>query len=405
MPRPKRDQLPAGISRRASGGYQAQAWSPVERRRTSRTFATLAAAKSWKRDMEQAFERGVRTGAQSPRLRAYATRWLADAESGAVRTRSGEVYRPSTLRGYRQALDDVVLPALGAKRLSEITRGEVYRLVQRLTREGRKPSTVRNVLLPLRAIFRDALAAEIVHRSPCAGLALPVDRGRRERVIAPADVTVMLATLPDRDRALWATAMYAGLRRGELMALRWPEVDLTASKLRVERSYDPVAGTFGPPKSRAGLRIVPIPPVLAGHLTAHRDRADEKRQPLVFARSTLAGRRRGPDGPFNDSAVMARARKAWTDQGIEPASLHVFRHTYGTLMIAARQTPKEVQTYMGHSSITITFDRYGHLFPAAEEASAVALQAYLDTAEAERVAAEDAASAGETATAVDGTPR
>jgi integrase len=392
MPRPKRDQLPPGITRRPSGGYQAQAWSVVERRRTSRTFLTLAQAKAWKRDTEQAYARGVRTGAAAPRLRDYATGWLADAESGVRRTRSGEVYRPSTLRGYRQALDDVLLPALGPKRLSEIRRGELHRLVQRLTREGRKPSTVRNVLLPLRAIFRDAMAAEVVHWNPCTGLALPVERGRRERVIAPGEATVMLATLADRDRALWATAMYAGLRRGELMALRWAEVDLMAGRLRVERSYDPVARTFGPPKSRAGLRVIPVPAVLRDQLQAHRDRADEKHQPLVFARSTLAGRRRGPDGPFNDAAVMARARKALEDQGILPASLHVFRHTYGTLLIAAGETAKAVQTYMGHSSITITFDRYGHLFPAAEDASAAALQTYLDAAKAERDAAEDAAS-------------
>lgn len=295
------------------------------------------------------------------------------------------------LRGYRQALDDVLLPALGPKRLSEITRGELYRLVQRLTREGRKPSTVRNVLLPLRVIVRDAMAEELVYSNPCAGLKLPVDHARRERVIAPAEASVMFATLADRDRALWTTAMYAGLRRGELMALRWTDVDLAAGKLRVERSYDPIARTFGPLKSRAGVRFVPVPADLRGQLQAHRDRTDEKHQPLVFARSTLAGRRRGPDGPFNDSAVMARARKVWTDYGIEPACLHVFRHTYGTLLIAAGETPKAVQTYMGHSSITITFDRYGHLFPAAEEASAAALQRYLDAAKAEEHAAEDAA--------------
>jgi integrase len=348
------------------------------------------------------YARGGRTGAAAPRFRDYAAAWLADAERGVRRTRSGEVYRPSTLRGYRQALDDVLLPALGPKRLSEITRGELHQLVQRLTREGRKPSTVRNVLLPLRATFRDALAAEIVHWNPCTGLRLPVDRGRRDRVIAPGEATVMLATLADRDRALWATAMYAGLRRGELMALRWTEVDLVACSLRVERSYDPVARIFGPPKSRAGLRVVPVPAVLRDHLQAHRNRADESCQPLVFARSTLAGRRRGPDGPFNDAAVMARARKAWEDHGIVPASLHVCRHAYGTLMIAAGETPKAVQTYVGHSSITITFDRYGHLFPAAEEASAAALQTYLDATKAKQDAAEDAAADANTHASVDG---
>ena len=101
----------------------------MERRRASRTFPTLGQAKAWKRDTEQAYARGARTGAAAPRLRDYAICWLADVEGGVRRTRSGEVYRPSTLRGYRQALDDVLLPALGPKRLSEIRRGELHRLV------------------------------------------------------------------------------------------------------------------------------------------------------------------------------------------------------------------------------------------------------------------------------------
>jgi integrase len=285
-PRPKRDHLPAGITRRASGGYQAQAWSATDRRRVSRTFPTLSAARTWKRETEQAFALGARTGAQAPRLRDAAREWLDGAEKGAVRTRSGEAYRASTLRGYKQALDVTLFPALGPRRLSEITPGDLHRLVQRLSRDGHKPSTVRNALLPLRAIFRDAVAAELVHRNPCAGLRLPVDRSRRDHVVAPADATVLLATLPERDRALWATAMFAGLRRGELMALCWSDVDLDAGKLRVERAYDPVAGLVGAPKSRAGLRVVPIPSVLGEQLATH------EREPTSSAsRSRSHGRR------------------------------------------------------------------------------------------------------------------
>jgi integrase len=390
-PRPKSDSLPAGITRRASSGYQAQVWSPIERKRLSRTFQTVAAAKAWKRDTEQALARGVGHGANAPLLRDAAERWLADAASGVVRTRSGDRYKPATLRGYEQALRSRIVPELGHLRLSEVRRGALGRLARAMLADGMSASTVRNALLPLRSIFRDALASELVYVNPCVGLELPAVRGRRDRVVQPADASLQIATLPERDRALWATAMYAGLRRGELMALRWSDVDLARRRLRVERNYDPVARAMVEPKSRAGLRVVPVPDVLAGLLEAHRARSRPERQPLVFARSSLAGRVRLPDGPFNDTAVSARAKRAWLSQGIAPVTLHECRHTYASLLIAARLSPKEVQTYLGHSSIAITFDRYGHLFAGGEAASADRLQAYLDGAEADRVAAAGAA--------------
>jgi integrase len=161
------------------------------------------------------------------------------------------------------------------------------------------------------------------------------------------------------------------------MALRWSEVDLGAGVIHVNRSHNPESGSTGEPKSRAGNRRVPIPPVLRDYLDEHQARA-RPGQLLVFARSALAGRRRGPDGPFSDSGLSQRARKAWADHGLQPITLHECRHTYASLMIAAEESPKALQTYLGHSSITTTYDRYGHLMPAAEVASANRLQRYLD---------------------------
>jgi integrase len=116
---------------------------------------------------------------------------------------------------------------------------------------------------------------------------------------------------------------------------------------------------------------------LRDHLVEHRMRCDPQ-QPLVFSRWSLGGRRRGPDGPFNASAIYQRARRNWEPQGIGTISLHDCRHTYASLMIAAGENAKALQTYLGHSSITTTYDRYGHLMPGAERESADRLSAYLD---------------------------
>jgi integrase len=96
--------------------------------------------------------------------------------------------------------------------------------------------------------------------------------------------------------------------------------------------------------------------VLREHLLDHRVRTDAS-QPLVFARLTFAGRRRGQDGPFSETGVAQRARKRWRSAGLQPLTLHDCRHTYAGLMIAAGVSAKALQSYMGHSSITTTYDR------------------------------------------------
>jgi integrase len=382
-----KSELPPGITRRPSGRYQAQVFFAGENRRASKSFDRLADARAWKRDTEVALARGVLGARNGPTLRQAGAEWLAAAHDGAVRNRSGQHYRPSTLRGYEHALEDRLYPALGATRLREIRRGALNKLVGKLQAEGLSASTVRNILMPLRAIFRHAIDLELVTVNPTAGLALPQDRGRRERFATAAELGVLLTALPVRDRPLWATAAYAGLRRGELMALRWSEVDLGAGVIHINRSHNPEVGSTGEPKSRAGTRRVPIPPVLRDYLIEHSLRA-RPGQPLVFARSTLDGRRRGPDGPFSDSGLSQRARKSWERQGLQAITLHECRHTYASLMIAAEESPKALQTYLGHSSITTTYDRYGHLMPAAETASANRLQRYLDGGTAAETAAE-----------------
>ena len=122
--------------------------------------------------------------------------------------------------------------------------------------------------------------------NPTTGLELPAVEGRRERIASPAEAEALLAALPERDRAIWATAMYAGLRRGELLALRWEDVDLAAGVIHVERSWDAKEGVVAP-KSRAARRTVPIAGVLREHLVQHTLRSG-RRGGLVFGTSAVA---------------------------------------------------------------------------------------------------------------------
>jgi integrase len=142
-------------------------------------------------------------------------------------------------------------------RLSEIQRRDVQRLADVMLAEGLSASTIRNALMPLRVIFRRAVEDGNVAINPCEKLRLPAVRGTRDRIASPEEAAKLIEALPEKDRGLWVCAMYAGLRRGELMALRIEDVDLASGVIRVERSFDPKERTFVEPKSRAGKRNRP----------------------------------------------------------------------------------------------------------------------------------------------------
>lgn len=202
--------------------------------------------------------------------------------------------------------------------------------------------------------------------SPCHGLRLPAEQGKRDRIATPGEAAALIAALPERQRPLWATAFYTGLRIGELQALDWIHVDLDANVLRVERSWDRKAG-FIAAKSGAGRRAVPIPRVLRPFLAARK---------LEAGGSGLVFRTRYGN-PFQPSNVRRDARRWWEKAGLASITPHDCRHTYASLMIAAGVNAKALSTYMGHASIKMTLDRYGHLMPGNEAEAAQLLDGYL----------------------------
>jgi integrase len=339
-------------------------WSPRDQRRIRKTFSTLAAARAWRIDSLSALGRGEMS-TSSTTLRQAAAAWVEGARSGAIRNRSGDRYKPSAIRGYEEALRLRLLPDLGGAKLSEIRRADVQALVDRLLADGHGASTIRNTLLPLRVIFRRALVRGEVAVNPTTGLELPAVRGQRDRIASPKEAAQLLAAL-DAHRALWATAVYAGLRRGELQALVWSDVELDGGVIRVRASWDPVAGRVAP-KTKAGTRAVPIASVLTLHLRELTEKTGGVG--LVFGR--------GPDEPFAPVTVNRRAQRVWKRAGLSPIGLHECRHSFASFMIAAGVNAKALSVYMGHASVTITFDLYGHLMPGNEQEAARLLDAYL----------------------------
>jgi integrase len=348
--------------------YRATVWSQRDQRKIQNTFSTPRAARIWRDDARTDLRRGALRAPKAMTLREVADRWLRDARTGTVRNRSGDTYKPSVLRGYEQALRDRIYPHLRGMKLSELTRQDVQTLVDELDESGLSASTVRNALLPLRAVCRRALARGQIAVNPTTALELRAVRSSRDRVADPVEAAALIAAL-EVDRALWATAMYAGLRRGELRALRWSDVDLVTGVIQVRRGWDAVEGELEP-KSRAGVRKVPVATVLRRHLVD------------AWEDSTAYAFGLGHERPFEPWSVANRATRAWERAKLSRITLHECRHTFASLMIAAGVNAKALQVFMGHASVSITLDRYGHLFPGSEQEAGVLLDRYLERTQA-----------------------
>lgn len=346
--------------------YRAYVDDPATKQRIRRTFDTIADAKRWREDANVDLRRGVISAAGSPKLQVIADEWLAGVRRGTIRTRSGRTFKPGTIRNYAQALKDHVIPELGDIRLSDLRRAHVQNLVDELVDTDLSPSGVRNALMPLRGICRRALIRGDLTTNPTHGLELPAVVGTRDRVASAVEATGLLSTLPVADRAIWGAAFYAGLRIGELRALQWIDVDYPRRLLFVRHNWDRVEGLIEP-KSAAGLRVVPITAALRALMP---DRPPGARDVhLVFGRQATV--------PFSPSGVVDRAHRLWKAAGQTAINPHECRHTFASFMIAAGVNIKALQVFMGHASITVTLDRYGHLMPGSEDQAGGLLDAYL----------------------------
>jgi integrase len=222
--------------------------------------------------------------------------------------------------------------------------------------------------MPVRVLFRRAVSRGELAVNPATGLELPAVRGRRNRIASPEEAAKLIAAAPEDDRAIWATAAHAGLRCGELQALEHDDLDLGAGVLRVRRSWDPREGPVEP-KSRAGRRDVPIAAALRVQLAAHL-LCSPRRSGLVFGKTETA--------PFDPRQLAIRAERAWTAAELTTIGLHELRHTCASIFIAAGVNAKALSTFLGHASISITLDRYGHLMPGSGDEAVALVDAYLE---------------------------
>ena len=371
----KRSPSRVGIAERVNAAGATTYRGTARDKRTGRQLRgpwtpNLAEARAWRVDALARLQDGRLSGNRGPTVRETATEFIEGIRTGAVCNRSGHAYKPSAIRGYERELRGRIVPAFGASRLGELTLPDVQRWADTLAAEGLAPSTVRNVVTALRALYGWALPRGMAQANPTAGLRLPTGGQSRDRIASPAEASRLIAALPPRDQAALGLAVYGGLRLGEVLALEWSAIDLSARTLRVVRSWDHGAHEFVAPKSKAGTRAVPILDRLALLLSDHRVLTNQG-DGLLFPG-------RAAEAPVSHNALRDRMARAWEAASLEPLGFHEARHTFASCMIGAGVNAKALSTYMGHGAIAITFDRYGHMMPGSEEEARGLADAYLE---------------------------
>ncbi|MFO7547359.1 MAG: site-specific integrase [Acidimicrobiia bacterium] len=268
--------------------------------------------------------------------------------------------KPKTLAGYRSNLNAHVLPTFGDYQIRHIDRMEVEEWLADLRASGLGPSGVRQARQVLHAMLTLAVDAGYLTSNPVDGTSTP-RLPNAEMLFLDADQVDRLAsTIQKPYGTLVYVLAYGGLRWGEAAALRRQRCDLAHSRIEVAESLADVGGHlhFGPTKNHRS-RNVAIPgflrDLLDQYLASH---VPDDPSALVF--TTPAGT------PLRNSNFR---RQVWY-QAVEAAGLpeglriHDLRHTCASLLAAAGATPKAIQVHLGHSSITVTMDRYTHLFPS-----------------------------------------
>lgn len=353
----------------------------VAGKRRLKTFATLGAAKAWL--ATTAYE--VRQGIHTP---ASVSGTVGETFAAWIQHCRAEGLERSTIEQRTYHLNLHVVPFIGSVKLAELTAPRVHQFLDALRANGRSLAMRRKVLTNLKTAIAFAQTRGWVAQNVATGIKIKASERNastgplRAGVDFPtkAELRALIDHAPARWRPLIVTAVFTGMRISELRGLSWRDVDLGKGIIHVRQRAD-AWHTIGSPKSRAGKRDIPLAPLVVNTLREWKLACPKGNLELVFPNSlgrplTVPNLRDRVLGPLLATAGISPAYKpkyGW----------HALRHAAASLFIEQLGwSPKRVQAVMGHASITMTYDHYGHLFEdaAADSAAMGKLEAALRVA-------------------------
>jgi integrase len=339
------------VKKTTAGTWQVRWRDPTGRQR-AKNFRTKAHAEEFERTTLVDQTRGEWVDPDRGRitLQAWADEWLAASHH----------LRPRSLEMYRTALGHI-LPVLGHVPLGKLSDTHIDRYLAAKTGEL-SPSTVHRHYRTLRTMLRQAVKRGRIPRSPIDAVAEPRIPAKEMRFLTATQVETLASAIDTRYRTLVLVAGWGGPRWGELAGLRAGRVDVDRNRIHIVEQVDLTGRVRSEPKTAAGRRWVGLPPSVMAELAETLDGDG-----LVWT---------SPQGaPLRHANFMRRYwNPAATRAGLAGVTPHDLRHTCVALAIADGAHPKAIQARMGHSTIQVTLDRYGHLFPDLETGLAAKLE-------------------------------
>jgi integrase len=353
--------------------YQAR-WTDNHGKHKAKFFTRKADAERFLAATVTDLERGSYIDPAPYTVADAAERWLATKRR----------LTPATRSGYVALIETHILPKLGEAKLARLLPSDVETFIGKLEAE-RAPATVRNAYFLLKGILDLAIRDRRLTSNPVVGVELPPQTHREMLFLDSAQVEALADAIRPAYRTLVLFAAYTGLRAGEISALRVAHLDLDVRRqVHVRESATSVKGqgiVTGPTKTKA-TRRVPIPAFLLPLLKTQID----GKAPEEYVFTSLKG------GQLNSNTFYKVCFQPAVVRSLPPElhrlRFHDLRHTTASLLIRTGAHPKAVSTYLGHSTINITMDRYGHLYPDDLAALGAALDSLRSAAPASGAARE-----------------
>lgn len=342
MPRRRKRRRGEGSIYRRADGYYVAAYV-VGRDPNGRPKRKVIYGKS-REAVEDALFTARNLVPDNPRITEYCDYWL--------RTVAEPKLRPTTYYEYHRVIEKHIKPFIGAYHLRDIDESKVERYLEALKGSTKSAVIQRLVLILLKRIFNHAVQNRIIQANPTRNISRPRYTTAIRRALTVQEVRRLLDVVKDdRYEAVYVLAVTAGMRIGEILALRWEDVDFDAGTIAIRRTIVEKGGKFmlGPPKTTKSFRTIYIPQIALNALRKRFSGQEGYVFPSRSGRPVLRTR-------FTNSE-WSRVRKA---AGLDGVVFHQLRHTAATLQLRAGTHPVVVQELLGHSSVSITLDVYSH---------------------------------------------
>ena len=369
---------------KTAAGEERHAWlcdyAGQSGKRHVKTFARKKDADAFIAKAKVEVREGVHTAdSDSVTIRDAADLWLT---TGAARG-----LERATLAAYEQHARLHIIPSLGRMKLSRLSAPAIRDFEDRLRTDGRSAAMIRKILTSLGSMLSDAQERGLVSRNVVRdlgsrrkkGAERRADRRQKGRLKVGVDIPgrdeirAIVGALHGPWRPILLTAIFTGLRASELRGLRWADVDLKQGEIHVRQRADRY-NVIGQPKSESGERTVPLPPIVANALRELRLTCPAEAD-IVFVSSRGHVRSHSNIVFYGWHPAQVAAGVVTPGGAAKYPGLHALRHFYASWCINRREdgglglTPKLVQERLGHSTIGMTLDVYGHLFPRGDDGS------------------------------------